>query len=113
MNTLRVLDRLGQAGRLLVAGLLLWLAWGSPCWSAIAPVASTAAATGSGGANALTLTYPAGLVADDILVAQIAIRGNRTITAPAGWTLIDRSNNGSILTQADRKSTRLNSSHRP
>lgn len=99
MSTPHKLDSLGYTGRMLVAGLFLLLAWGSPSWSAISPVASTAVVA-SGNVDELTLTYPAGLVTNDILIAQVTVRGNRTLTPPAGWALIDRSNNGSLLTQA-------------
>lgn len=91
---------LGQPGRLLRWSLLLLLAFAHPAWSAISQVDSTSSATGSGGSGSLTLAYPAGLAADDILIAQIAVGNNLTITAPAGWTLINRTNNGSALTQA-------------
>jgi hypothetical protein len=40
------------------------------------------------------------LAADDILIAQIAVGNNPTFTAPVGWTLINKSNNGSSLAQA-------------
>lgn len=68
--------------------------------SALTLVGSTSAQTSGAGAGALAVPYPAGLGADDVLIAQIAIHGNRSITPPAGWTLINQSNNGSILTQA-------------
>lgn len=47
------------------------------------------------------LTAPAGIVAGDVLLAQIAATGgsNITVTAPAGWTLISRLNSGTALLQ--------------
>lgn len=48
-------------------------------------------AASSGGAVptlALTVTTPAGVVADDVLIASITIRPDEPITAPAGWTLV-------------------------
>lgn len=100
MNTPRTLGRLGRVGRLLAAGLLLWLVCARPAWPAITLVGSSSGITGSSGSSSLTLPYPAGLVDDDILIAHVAVRGNRSIAAPGGWVLVDRSNNGSILTQA-------------
>jgi MSHA biogenesis protein MshQ len=91
---------LGQEGKLLRWSLLLLLTFAHPAWSAISHVGSTSSATGSGGSGSLALAYPAGLAAADVLIAQIAVGNNLTITAPAGWTLINRSNNGSALTQA-------------
>jgi len=68
-----------------------------------AAISLVSTATGNGGSSAvgsLTVSLPAGTAQDDLLVAQVAVRGNITITAPAGWTLINRSNNGTDLTQA-------------
>lgn len=79
---------------------LLLVSLAQPAWSAITLVGSTAPALVSSNVTSLTLAYPAGLAADDILVAQISVADNQTITAPAGWNLINRSNNGSALTQA-------------
>jgi Ca2+-binding RTX toxin-like protein len=66
-------------------------------------IAFRAAASG-GNANTSTLTIdgPAGVVQDDSLVAQVTVRGGTaaTITAPAGWTLLSRQNNGTTLAQA-------------
>ena len=61
---------------------------------------ATSATSGSSGASQLSLVYPSGISTEDILIAQVAIRGNRIITSPSGWALINRTNNGSILTQA-------------
>lgn len=81
---------------LVVLGLVLpGLAQAAITW-----VGATSAATAVGGSNSITLSYPAGLAADDLLIAQVAVRGNRTITAPAGWTLISRVNRSTTLTQA-------------
>jgi MSHA biogenesis protein MshQ len=46
------------------------------------------AASSSTGSNTRTLAIPA-VAANDLLIAHVAIRGNRSITAPAGWNLID------------------------
>ena len=96
----RHLNGVGQLGKLLRWSVLLLLAFAHPAWSAISLVGSTSVAR-SGTSGSLVLAYPAGLAADDVLIAQIAVRGNVTIpTVPAGWTLINRTNNGSALTQA-------------
>lgn len=89
-----------RAVRILLCAAGLLLAGSQTAWAAITLVGSTSNVTGNAGAGSLSLTYPAGLQADDILVAQVAVRGNRTVVAPAGWTLINRSNNGNALTQA-------------
>lgn len=46
------------------------------------------------GVTTLTLATPVGTLADDVLIAAIAIRPDTaTITPPAGWTLVRRSDN--------------------
>ncbi|MBW8329840.1 MAG: LamG domain-containing protein [Thiobacillus sp.] len=98
----RHLNGVGQLGKLLrwSVSVLLLLAFAHPAWSAISLVGSTSVAP-SGTSGSLVLAYPAGIAADDVLIAQIAVRGNMTIpTVPAGWTLINRTNHGSALTQA-------------
>jgi hypothetical protein len=48
----------------------------------------------NGSANTIVLNKPAGTVKGDVLVAMIAIRPyNATITAPTGFTLLNRQNN--------------------
>jgi hypothetical protein len=61
-----------------------------------------AAATGNGGATTLSIAKPAGVVAGDVLVAQIAVRGGTgtTITAPGGWTSVRRENRLTTIAQA-------------
>src|SRR5215469_13763569 len=57
------------------------------------------ASTNLGGGNSLTLGQPTSMAAGDILIAQLAVRGGTdlTLTAPSGWTLIQRENyDGSI-----------------
>jgi PKD repeat protein len=39
-------------------------------------------------ATTLTIPAPSGVVNGDVLVASVDVRGNPTITAPTGWTLI-------------------------
>lgn len=98
--TMKPYNPLRHAARTVLCALWLLLAGSQAAWSAITLVGSSSGATGNPGANLLTLTYPGGLQADDILIAQIAVRGNQTIGAPAGWTLVNRSNNGTSVTQA-------------
>jgi|GEM_PF-1760518 len=47
-------------------------------------------ANNGGGSTTLTILRPAGLVANDVMVAAIAVRGGSTtgITPPAGWSLV-------------------------
>lgn len=55
---------------------------------------SASSATNGTGSTSLTLTKPSLTTADDVLVAQVVVRGagNTTITPPTGWTLIRRDN---------------------
>jgi hypothetical protein len=99
MITNRPFDLLCRAGKHLLWSVFLLLASSHPAWSVITLVDSTAPALVSSKVSSLSLTYPAGLAVDDVLIAQISVAGNQTITAPAGWTLINRTNNGSTLTQ--------------
>ncbi|MBU1395817.1 MAG: LamG domain-containing protein [Gammaproteobacteria bacterium] len=98
--TMKPYNTLWHAARTVLCALWLLLAGSQAAWSAITLVGSSSGATGNSGAEELPLTHPGGLEADDILIAQIAVRGNQTIGAPAGWTLVNRSNNGTSVTQA-------------
>jgi len=75
------------------------------------PSTSTSAAAGSisyigassganGTATTLSIGRPAGAVAGDVLVAGLAVRGQPTITAPAGWAQIRQDAGGSTLRSA-------------
>jgi hypothetical protein len=47
--------------------------------------------------SSMTINRPAGVAQDDILIAQITVKGTQTITPPSGasaWTLIDSSTSG-------------------
>ncbi len=57
---------------------------------------------GTSATTTLDLAVPAGIVVNDFLVAQVAVRGGTgtTITPPAGWTLIRRDNATTNLAQA-------------
>ena len=47
-------------------------------------------ATSAGNATATTLTIgtPAGVASGDVLLASVAVRGNPSVTGPAGWSLV-------------------------
>mgnify|MGYP005839064639 CR=1 FL=1 len=91
---------LRRPGWRLAAVLLLSLVTVAPAWAAIALVGSTQNATGAAGGSTLTLSYPAGVQENDVLIAQVVVRGNAVISAPTGWVLINRTNTGTTLTQA-------------
>jgi hypothetical protein len=58
-------------------------------------------------ATSLTINRPAGVVAGDVMVAGVGIRGAPVVTAPAGWTRIRTDAAGTSTTQAiyDRVAT--------
>lgn len=59
--------------------------------------------TNGGGVANITMTMPAGVVNEDVLVMMITTRGGTasTITTPAGWTLLDTAlNSTTVLKQA-------------
>jgi RHS repeat-associated protein len=60
---------------------------------------STSSAT-SPPITTITVSKPAGVTTNDVLVAGITVRGTPTITPPAGWTLIRSDANGTTITQA-------------
>lgn len=55
-----------------------------------------------GGAATLTINKPGGVVANDVMVAAISVRGGSatTITPPAGWTLVRAIDNGTTIRMA-------------
>src|SRR5438046_4016113 len=58
-------------------------------------------ASGGGGSNTLTITKPAGVVQDDVMIASIAVGPSTvTITPPAGWGLVRRTDNASGTTNS-------------
>jgi hypothetical protein len=66
-------------------------------------VLSTSTASSSSPTSTLTLATPAGVVAGDVLVAQLAIRGGSGVGisgAPPGWILVNRTNSGTTVAQA-------------
>ncbi|MGH2786088.1 MAG: Ig-like domain-containing protein [Actinomycetota bacterium] len=68
------------------------------------PPAGIAFRSASSAANVpsttLTIPSPAGVAADDVLVAAIDVRGNPTLTPPAGWTLVRLDISGFVMRQA-------------
>jgi hypothetical protein len=57
------------------------------------PAFRASASAGTTGAT-LTISLPAGTVANDVMIASVAVRpAGATITAPAGWTLVRRTDN--------------------
>ena len=88
----------GRGGRFGIAiGILALLARAS---AADAQVTFRAAATPIGvNANSIGIARPTGTLANDVMLAAIAVRGgsNTTITAPSGWTLVRRTNNGTTI----------------
>ena len=61
---------------------------------------SVTATSGSFGGTSITLNLPTGIAARDLLVAQVATRGARTISTPTGWTKALDSVDGTNLRQA-------------
>lgn len=53
-------------------------------------------ATNGSGATSITIPVPAGVQNNDVMIAQILVRGNNTLitSVPAGWIFIIRTNNG-------------------
>ena len=56
--------------------------------------ATTVSNNGAAGAANITLTYPAGVAANDLLIATIAVRGGVAVTTPGGWAAGRSSQNG-------------------
>ena len=51
----------------------------------------------NGGADSITVPNPSGIVAGDVLLATIDVRGRPTITAPAGWQLVRHDDGGTTM----------------
>jgi len=69
---------------------------------AIAFGSAASNANSSSGSSTLQLTKPSNVANNDVLIAGITVNGgsSRTITAPAGWNLIRRTDNGTSLSVA-------------
>jgi len=62
---------------------------GSGSFCGCVPIGVVGVASSSDGSGAVTISTPAGVASDDVMIAAIAVRpDNATATAPAGWTLI-------------------------
>lgn len=63
---------------------------------------AASSANNAGGATSLTISTPAGVLAGDVMIAQVTVRGGTgtTITPPAGWTKIRSDNSTTTLQQA-------------
>lgn len=81
--------------------MILALGWALP-WLAVqaAPAFQPAATTANATTTSLTITKPTGVVQNDLLIATISTRGNASVTAPTGWTLVQQQNNGTNQTLA-------------
>ena len=72
---------------------LLGIGWLLPARAVAQAYRSSAQAGATSGVTSLTVNKPAGTVNGDVMIAAIAVRpSTATITAPAGWTLIRRTN---------------------
>ena len=112
MATIRILHHLSSAkysdflkrnrARLgiytVVATVILGLIISLPARAAISYRSATTANNGAG-ASSLDLSTPAGVQADDVLIAVVGVRGGAgtTITTPSGWSLINSTNYNSNL----------------
>ncbi len=64
---------------------------------------STTPSPASSGVTSVTLNTPAGVTANDVLIANLAVRGGSGVTLgtpPPGWTLVNRTNSGTAVAQA-------------
>jgi hypothetical protein len=59
----------------------------------------SAASTFTNGATSLVIPVPAGVQQGDVLIAQVGVRNNPTITPPAGWTLVLDTPSGTTMRQ--------------
>ncbi|HEV8471102.1 MAG TPA: IPT/TIG domain-containing protein, partial [Candidatus Limnocylindria bacterium] len=57
---------------------------------------STSTLTPAAATNTYTIPTPAGVVANDVMVAALSLNGGGAVTAPTGWTLIRNTNKGSV-----------------
>jgi hypothetical protein len=79
----------------------------APTTTTTAPTTSSAGIAwrgASAAANAqttsLVIPKPEGVIAGDVMLASIDVRGKPTITAPGGWKLVRRDNAGNTMTKA-------------
>lgn len=76
---------------------------------------ATAVSNATAGAGTLVLNKPTGVANTNVLVAAIAVQGgtNITVTAPAGWSQILRTNNGTNLSLISYRKVITNSGSEP
>ena len=62
----------------------------------------TTGSTASGSLGSVTINVPASIQANDVMLAEIAVRGGSgtTLTPPAQWAQVRRDNNSSTISQA-------------
>ena len=78
------------------ANAVVTLTIGAPSSGITFRSSSSAAAVSS---TSLSIPAPANVASDDVLVAVVDVRGNPTITAPAGWTLVRLDTSGNVMRQ--------------
>ena len=90
----------GRAVFVIVVALLLVVLSSTPAWASITYQSRNIASIVTG--TSISLTKPSGTAQNDLLVAQITVTGGSsvTITAPSGWNLVSRVNNGTTVGQA-------------
>jgi hypothetical protein len=59
-----------------------------------------ASSAGNTSTTSLTISAPSGAQAGDVEVAAVDVRGNPSLTAPTGWTLVRSDQNGNLVRQA-------------
>jgi hypothetical protein len=78
---------------------VLGLVGATPAEAATVTYRSSATADNGAGATSLVIDKPTGTVQHDVMIAQITVNGNQTITAPAGWTSVVVNNRGNDIEQ--------------
>lgn len=91
----------GNAGNSLTADRLAPPSGLTAATTCSVPVIAFRAATTATGTDALLLPVPAGTVAGDVLLAQVAhAYTTASLTAPAGWALVRRDSSSTVITSA-------------
>lgn len=94
-----MMKRFYALGSFWIAALL----FASPAQAAITLLGSSATVTGGGGgatSTSLSVNVPLGIVAGDVMLAQVSVHSGSTtttISAPSGWTLIVAANGGAVV----------------
>ncbi|WP_143447674.1 hypothetical protein [Kineosporia sp. R_H_3] len=90
-------DAAGNVGPVVNAGAVT-ISGSEPPAGTIAFVSGSTASVGPG--TSLVVNKPAGTVQGQVMVATVSVRGNPTITAPAGWTQAVVTTNSTTMRQA-------------